>query len=163
MGKRDLNASHLLSYPDAEIWRSLDGGVTWTTIYSSSYLPPFVSLEPGVVLTRLSQGSLLPSMNSLFRDTTIGMCLLHRGFSHIPRELTMGLQTPYLILSHFRDTRRIGWGIEGLQIDPFDSNHLLWGTGLTLYGTHNLLRWDAGQSIKISSMSSGVEQVHLNH
>jgi hypothetical protein len=54
----------------------------------------------------------------------------------------------------------VGWGIEGLQIDPFDSNHLLWGTGLTLYGTHNLLQWDTVHSIQVSSLSVGVEEVN---
>ena len=42
-------------------------------------------------------------------------------------------QAPW-ILSYATDSKQVGWGIEGLAIDPFDSNHFLYGTGLTLYG-----------------------------
>ena len=34
---------------------------------------------------------------------------------------------------------QIGWMMESLVIDPFDSNHWLYGTGATIYGGHDLL------------------------
>ncbi|KAF9514311.1 glycoside hydrolase family 74 protein [Hydnum rufescens UP504] len=108
-------------YPDAQIWRSLDGGHSWTTIYSYSYPAPSYELL-------------------------------------VARSYDWDLSTAPWIKSFTTSTRQVGWGIEGLQIDPFDSNHLLWGTGLTLYGTHNLLQWDADHSIKVSSLSVGVEE-----
>jgi xyloglucan-specific exo-beta-1,4-glucanase len=36
-------------------------------------------------------------------------------------------------------TLQIGWMMEALVIDPFDSNHWLYGTGATIYGGHDLL------------------------
>ncbi len=34
--------------------------------------------------------------------------------------------------------------IESLEIDPFDSDHWLYGTGLTILGGHDLTKWDSG-------------------
>ncbi|GAB4004860.1 hypothetical protein GCM10029992_51070 [Glycomyces albus] len=35
-----------------------------------------------------------------------------------------------------------GWMIEGLAIDPHDSDRIMWGTGATIWGTENLTQWD---------------------
>ena len=40
-------------------------------------------------------------------------------------------------------TPKLGWMI-GLEIDPFDSNRMMYGTGATIYGTDNLTTWDTG-------------------
>ena len=42
-------------------------------------------------------------------------------------------QAPW-VCSYAADTKQVGWGIESLAIDPFDSNHFMYGTGLTNYG-----------------------------
>lgn len=49
--------------------------------------------------------------------------------------------------------------IEGLQIDPFDSNHWLYGTGLTLYGGHDLLNWGTGKNVTVASLADGSERL----
>ncbi|GAA2154090.1 MULTISPECIES: sialidase family protein [Glycomyces] len=36
-----------------------------------------------------------------------------------------------------------GWMIEGLAIDPHNSDRIMWGTGATIWGTEELTRWDA--------------------
>ncbi|KAG8888156.1 hypothetical protein FRB98_008265 [Tulasnella sp. 332] len=105
-------------YPDAQIWRSLDGGATWSVLYSASYPPPNYDL----VVTR-------------YYDWDISSAPWIQSYS-----------------------TQIGWGIEGLEIDPFDSNHFLYGTGLTLYGSTNLLLWDTVHNITLSNMSNGVEE-----
>ncbi|WAO96539.1 Hypothetical protein NCS54_01421600 [Fusarium falciforme] len=56
------------------------------------------------------------------------------------------------------DTKRLGWMIEALAIDPFDSNHWLYGTGLTVYGGHDLTKWDSNQKISIQSLADGIEE-----
>ncbi|RSL95736.1 Xyloglucanase [Fusarium oligoseptatum] len=56
------------------------------------------------------------------------------------------------------DTKRLGWMIEALAIDPFDSNHWLYGTGLTVYGGHDLTKWDSSQKISIQSLADGIEE-----
>lgn len=48
--------------------------------------------------------------------------------------------------------------IEGLSIDPFDSNHWLYGTGLTLMGGHDLLKWDTDHNITLSALATGIEE-----
>jgi hypothetical protein len=49
--------------------------------------------------------------------------------------------------------------IEALEIDPFDSDHWLYGTGLTLYGGHDLTKWDTTHNITISSLAVGIEEM----
>ncbi|MDT0346160.1 xyloglucanase [Streptomyces litchfieldiae] len=35
-----------------------------------------------------------------------------------------------------------GWMIDGLAIDPHNSDRIMWGTGATIWGTESLTRWD---------------------
>jgi xyloglucan-specific exo-beta-1,4-glucanase len=49
--------------------------------------------------------------------------------------------------------------IEALEIDPFDSNHWLYGTGLTIMGGHNLLSWDTVYNVSISTLANGIEEM----
>ena len=39
---------------------------------------------------------------------------------------------------------KLGWMTESLEIDPFNSNRMMYGTGATIYGTTNLTNWDTG-------------------
>ncbi|KAF8586883.1 glycoside hydrolase family 74 protein [Ramaria rubella] len=55
----------------------------------------------------------------------------------------------------------VGWMIEGLSIDPFDSNHWLYGTGLTLMGGHDLLNWDSIHNVTLSSLATGIEETSV--
>ncbi|HZD47392.1 MAG TPA: xyloglucanase [Silvibacterium sp.] len=54
---------------------------------------------------------------------------------------------------------KLGWMVDGLQIDPFNSNSMLYGTGATLYGTNNLTAWDTSSgTIQIAVTANGVEE-----
>ncbi|MFK4040930.1 cellulose binding domain-containing protein [Nonomuraea wenchangensis] len=55
-------------------------------------------------------------------------------------------------------TPKLGWMTESLEIDPFDSNRMMYGTGATLYGTENLTQWDAGGQFTIRPMAKGIEE-----
>ncbi|WP_331451876.1 1,4-beta-glucanase [Streptomyces sp. SS162] len=48
-------------------------------------------------------------------------------------------ETPYLAWGAERP--KFGWWIQALALDPFDSRHLVYGTGATLYGTRDLRHW----------------------
>lgn len=75
------------------------------------------------------------------------------------------------------DAEQLGWMIESLEIDPFDSDHWLYGTGLTMYGGecyhpdvterlrttliklgHDLTNWDTAHNVTIQSMANGIEE-----
>jgi len=58
-------------------------------------------------------------------------------------------------------TPQLGWMIGDLEIDPFNSNHLLYGTGATLYGSDDLTDWDAGNPIAISVQARGIEETSV--
>ena len=45
-----------------------------------------------------------------------------------------------------------------MAIDPFDSNHWLYGTGETVYGGHNLLQWDTAHNVTLKSLADGIEE-----
>ncbi|KAK7064455.1 carbohydrate-binding module family 1 protein [Favolaschia claudopus] len=56
---------------------------------------------------------------------------------------------------------QIGWMMEALVIDPFDSNHWLYGTGETIYGGHDLKKWDTTHNVSISSLADGIEETSV--
>ncbi|WP_433179445.1 xyloglucanase [Actinoallomurus sp. CA-150999] len=55
-------------------------------------------------------------------------------------------------------TPKLGWMTEALEIDPFNSARMMYGTGATIYGTTNLTDWDAGKQIAIKPMVKGLEE-----
>ncbi|MGW2745663.1 WD40/YVTN/BNR-like repeat-containing protein [Streptomyces sp. NPDC001450] len=48
-------------------------------------------------------------------------------------------ETPFLKWGG--DQPKFGWWIQAVAIDPYDSRHVLYGTGATLYGTRDLTHW----------------------
>ncbi|MEU2054266.1 cellulose binding domain-containing protein [Streptomyces bungoensis] len=59
-------------------------------------------------------------------------------------------------------TPKLGWMTESLEIDPFDSDRMMYGTGATLYGTENLTRWDSGGKFTVRPMVQGLEETAVN-
>jgi xyloglucan-specific exo-beta-1,4-glucanase len=55
-------------------------------------------------------------------------------------------------------TPKLGWMNESVEIDPFDSNRLLYGTGATVYGTTQLTNWDSNTTFTIKPMAKGIEE-----
>ncbi|KAG5718590.1 Xyloglucanase [Termitomyces sp. T112] len=56
---------------------------------------------------------------------------------------------------------QIGWMMEALVIDPFDSNHWLYGTGSTIYGGRDLLKWDTVHNVSLNSWADGIEETSV--
>ncbi|ESK83724.1 glycoside hydrolase family 74 protein [Moniliophthora roreri MCA 2997] len=107
-------------WPDGQIFRSTDSGVTWKPIWAFTTYPEIqkqytydISLAPW----------LGPAPTTLSGE---------------------GLQT--------------GWMMEGLVIDPHDSNHWLYGTGETVFGGHDLTKWDNDGNITLKSLADGIEE-----
>jgi xyloglucan-specific exo-beta-1,4-glucanase len=55
-------------------------------------------------------------------------------------------------------TPKLGWMNGSVEIDPHDSNRMMYGTGATIYGTTNLTTWDSGGQIGIRPMVAGLEE-----
>jgi xyloglucan-specific exo-beta-1,4-glucanase len=111
-------------WPDAIIFRSTDGGTTWTRIWDWARYP-----------------------SRTLRYT--------QDISAAPW-LTMGLTS-----GGARDpvpVPKLGWMIGDLEIDPFNSDRMIYGTGATIYGTNNLSAWDTGGKINLSVMAQGIEE-----
>ncbi|MFI7274915.1 cellulose binding domain-containing protein [Streptomyces sp. NPDC049879] len=53
---------------------------------------------------------------------------------------------------------KLGWMTEGLEIDPFDSDRMLYGTGATLFGTTDLTAWDRDETLTIRPVVDGLEE-----
>ncbi|WP_345658549.1 1,4-beta-glucanase [Streptomyces siamensis] len=48
-------------------------------------------------------------------------------------------ETPYLKWGG--DSPKFGWWIQAVAVDPYDSGHVVYGTGATLYATRDLRHW----------------------
>lgn len=58
-------------------------------------------------------------------------------------------------------TPKLGWMTESVEIDPFDSDRLFYGTGATIYGTDNLTDWDTGGTVHIDVRARGLEETAI--
>jgi hypothetical protein len=59
-------------------------------------------------------------------------------------------------------TPKLGWMTEALEIDPFDSDRMMYGTGATIYGTEDLTKWDSGARFTLRPMVQGLEETAVN-
>jgi len=95
--------------PVDTVYRSTDGGATWTDVSASTSLD--ISYEP-----YLAWGA----------------------------------------------TPKFGWWIGAIAVDPFDSNHVVYGTGATLYGTSDMGSISHGGTVDFSaSASKGIEETSV--
>ena len=76
-------------------------------------------------------------------------------------DLAQNKNAPWIPNVHSINVKTVGWMIEALEIDPFDSNHWLYGTGLSLYGGHDLLNWDSKHNVTIQVLANGIEETSV--
>jgi xyloglucan-specific exo-beta-1,4-glucanase len=124
-------------WPDTQFFRSLDGGNTWNLIWNANFANPW----PNVMVPSyaLSYASVAPWLT----------------FGATPATCTETGPSNSLCP---QPTPKLGWMVESLEIDPFDSNHVLYGTGATMYGAKNLTAWDSGGSVNVSVAAVGIEE-----
>lgn len=116
-------------WPDAQLYRSTNGGTSWEPIWSwASY----------------------PSRNLYYTIDTSNAPWLNFGDTS-PVDPVPAV--------------KLGWMIEGMNIDPFNSNRMMYGTGATLYSTNNLTAWDNYQSggiVNFKSNALGIEEENVS-
>ena len=121
--------------------------------------------KPGTLIVA-SLNSWFPDLQ-LFRSTDSGATWsrIWEWTSYPDQNRYYGYSTakaPWITSSRAADdTKILGWMVEALEIDPFDSDHWLYGTGLTVYGGHDLTKWDTIHNISISSLADGIEETAI--
>ncbi|MCL6590429.1 MAG: cellulose binding domain-containing protein [Firmicutes bacterium] len=63
--------------------------------------------------------------------------------------------SPYL---NWGGTPKLGWMIGDLEIDPFNSGRILYGTGATIYGADDITNLDSGGTAHIVVRAQGLEE-----
>ena len=123
-------------WPDTIIFRSLDAGSTWDRIWNFGSWPTITTNYT------LSYASVAPWLT--FGDTP-SPCTSSQNLNALCPQ----------------PTPKLGWMVGSLEIDPFNSNRILYGTGATLFGTNNLTAWDTGGQSQISVNAIGVEETSV--
>ncbi|QNE73758.1 1,4-beta-glucanase [Streptomyces finlayi] len=89
--------------------------------------------RPGTVV--VSTNNRWGAVDTLFRSTDGGA-----SWTSLKDSAVLDVsETPYLRWGG--SDAKFGWWIQALAVDPFDSRHIVFGTGATIYGTRDLVHW----------------------
>lgn len=89
--------------------------------------------RPGTVV--VSTNNRWAAVDTLYRTTNGG-----RTWTSLKDSAVLDVsETPFLTFG--ADAPKFGWWIQALAVDPYDSKHIVYGTGATLYGTRDLKHW----------------------
>lgn len=89
--------------------------------------------RPGTVV--VSTNNRWAEVDTVYRSTDAG-----RTWTSLKDRAVIDVtETPYLKWGG--EQPKFGWWIQAVALDPYDSRHLVYGTGATLYGTRDLLHW----------------------
>lgn len=88
---------------------------------------------PGTVV--VSTNNRWAAVDTLYRTTDGG-----RTWTSLKDSAVFDVsETPFLKWGE--DQPKFGWWIQAVAVDPYDSRHVVYGTGATLYGTRDLKHW----------------------
>ncbi|MBP1564393.1 MAG: cellulosome protein dockerin type I [Oscillospiraceae bacterium] len=121
-------------WPDNYIFRTTDGGETWDAIWRYGDTWPSRVLNYTMDISKAPWLSWGKKLNA------------DKGGLITGNEI-MDMPEP-----------KLGWMMGDIEINPFNSDEMMYGTGATIYGTKNLTDWDKGELVNIEVMASGVEQ-----
>ena len=127
---------HSSWFPDTFIFRSTNGGATWTNIWHWTRYP------------NIAYEIVYP------HDISMSPWL---KFPAAPACSGGGRPGPV-------ENPKIGWMTAALAIDPFNSNNFLYGTGATLYGTSDANLWDDANTstqFHISVKANGIDETSI--
>jgi hypothetical protein len=121
-------------YPVDSIYLTDDGGSSWTNL--------------GLVTSAAEDDG--PPYGNYYFNTSV--------YTPISPWLTFG-DTNYPNTPD--PSAKFGWWISGLLIDPTNPDHLIYGTGATIFGTNNLSAAYTGNSPTWSVQAKGVEETAI--
>jgi len=122
-------------WPDTIFFRSRDGGATWNRVWNWGPWPTLVA-------SYTLEYSAAPWLT----------------FGSTPSPCTSARSTNSLCP---QPTPKLGWVVGSLEVDPFNSDHMLYGTEATIFGAGNLTAWDSGGSFQVSLNARGVEETSV--
>ncbi|MFF7144443.1 cellulose binding domain-containing protein [Streptomyces nodosus] len=186
-GVLDAKNGHLyLAYSDTggpydggkgQLWRYATATGTWTNISPVAESDTYYGFS-GLTVDRQHPGTVMATAYSswwpdtqIFRSTDSGATWTqawdYTSYPNRSDRYTMDVSSsPWLTFganpSPPEETPKLGWMTESLEIDPFNSNRMMYGTGATLYGTENLTKWDSGGQFAVRPMVQGLEETSVN-
>jgi hypothetical protein len=186
-GVLDARNGHLyLAYSDkggpydggkGRLWRYATATGTWTDISPVAEADTFYGFS-GLTVDRQKPGTVMATAYSawwpdtqIFRSTDSGATWTkawdYTAYPNRENRYTMDVSSaPWLTWGANpqppEQTPKLGWMTEALEIDPFDSNRMMYGTGATIYGTENLGNWDSGGKFTVTPMVRGLEETAVN-
>ena len=160
-----------------QVWRYATATGTWTNISPVADADTYYGFS-GLTVDRQHPGTVMATAYSswwpdtqIFRSTDSGGTWTkawdYTSYPNRANRYTMDVSSsPWLTFganpSPPEQAPKLGWMTESLEIDPFDSNRMMYGTGATLYGTENLTNWDSGGQFTVKPMVQGLEETAVN-
>jgi hypothetical protein len=186
-GVLDTENGHLyIAYSDkggpydggkGQLWRYATATGTWTDISPVAEADTYYGFS-GLTVDRQKPGTVMATAYSswwpdtqIFRSTDSGATWTkawdYTSYPNRSNRYTMDVSSsPWLTWganpSPPEQAPKLGWMTEALEIDPFDSDRMMYGTGATVYGTENLTNWDSGSQFTIKPMVQGLEETAVN-
>lgn len=160
-----------------QVWRYATATGTWTNVSPVAEADTYYGFS-GLTVDRQHPGTVMATAYSswwpdtqIFRSTDSGGTWTkawdYTSYPNRANRYTMDVSSsPWLTFganpSPPEQAPKLGWMTESLEIDPFDSNRMMYGTGATLYGTENLTNWDSGGQFTVKPMVRGLEETAVN-
>ncbi|MHC3468894.1 cellulose binding domain-containing protein [Streptomyces sp. 7R007] len=159
------------------LWRYATATGTWTDISPVAEADTYYGFS-GLTVDRQHPGTVMATAYSswwpdtqIFRSTDSGATWTkawdYTSYPNRSNRYTIDVSSsPWLTFganpSPPEQTPKLGWMTESLEIDPFNSDRMMYGTGATLYGTENLTQWDSGGQFTVKPMVQGLEETAVN-
>ncbi|MET7479599.1 cellulose binding domain-containing protein [Streptomyces sp. NPDC005648] len=160
-----------------QLWRYATATGTWTNISPVAEADTYYGFS-GLTVDRQHPGTVMATAYSswwpdtqLFRSTDSGATWTkawdYTSYPNRSNRYTIDVSSsPWLTFganpSPPEQSPKLGWMTESLEIDPFNSDRMMYGTGATLYGTENLTTWDSGGQFTVKPMVQGLEETAVN-
>ncbi|MFK0112184.1 cellulose binding domain-containing protein [Streptomyces sp. NPDC091217] len=160
-----------------QLWRYATATGTWTNISPVAEADTYYGFS-GLTVDRQHPGTVMATAYSswwpdtqIFRSTDSGATWTkawdYTSYPNRSNRYTIDVSSsPWLTFganpSLPEQSPKLGWMTEALEIDPFDSDRMMYGTGATLYGTADLTKWDSGGQFTVKPMVQGLEETSVN-